>query len=159
MPGRKGSFLKRAFRPLEVLLIIGISAVFFEVIMEVISRYILHISIESGAEISQTLLVWITFIGSAVALLDKEHMAINILLEKISSSKTRKIVEIAGDIAILGFLVAGLVGGSQLVLKTWNLTTTVLQIPAGVLYLSFPLGCFLMLPIVIRDILKKFSQE
>lgn len=156
---KERSFLKRVFNPLEVLLIIGIVVIFLEVIMEVISRYVLHVSIESGAEVSQTLLVWITFIGSAVAMLDNEHMAINILLDKISSYKTRKIVEIIGYIAILGFLAAGLIGGSQLALKTWNLKTTVLQIPAGVLYLSFPLGCFFMLPIVIRNIFKKFDQE
>ncbi len=159
MPGRKESLLERAFRPLEVLLALSIIAVFIEVLTEVASRYLLHLPIPWGAEVSQTLLVWITFLGAALALFRGEHMAINLLLDRIPSIRVRKTMEIAGELAILAFLVIGIFGGAQVVMRTWNMQTTALQIPAGILYLAFPLGCLAMVPVVLHSLYLKAFRE
>jgi TRAP-type C4-dicarboxylate transport system permease small subunit len=159
MPGPKLNFLERAFRPLEVLLALSIVAVFIEVLTEVAFRYLLHLPVPWGAEVSQTLLVWITFLGAALALFRGEHMAINLLLDRISSARVRKTFEIAGDLAILAFLVIGIFGGYQVVVRTWSMQTTALQIPAGILYLAFPLGCLIMVPVVIRNLYLKVRKE
>ncbi|HCS72991.1 MAG TPA: hypothetical protein DIW17_03855 [Clostridiales bacterium] len=155
---KKPEYLKRAYRPLEFLLAANVIVIFVLVILEVFSRYIFHVSIEWVAEVTQTLLVWLTFVGAAVALLSGDHMVINILLNK-SSTGLRKAWELIGDLAILSFVVPGLIGGYNLVLRTWDMTTTTLQIPAGIMYLAFPLGCILMLPIILRDIISKFTRE
>ena len=155
---KKSEYLKRAYRPLEFLLAANVIVVFVLVILEVFSRYFFHVSIEWVAEVTQTLLVWLTFVGAAVALLSGDHMVINILLNK-SSPGVRKAWELIGDLAILSFVVPGLIGGYQLVQRTWDMTTTTLQIPAGIMYLAFPLGCILMLPIILRDIISKFTRE
>ena len=155
---KKSEYLKRAYRPLEFLLAANVIVVFVLVILEVFSRYIFHVSIEWVAEVTQTLLVWLTFVGAAVALLSGDHMVINILLNK-SSPGVRKAWELIGDLAILSFVVPGLIDGYHLVLRTWDMTTTTLQIPAGIMYLAFPLGCILMLPIILRDIISKFTRE
>lgn len=155
---KKSEYLKRAFRPLELLLAANVIVVFVLVILEVFSRYIFHVSIEWVAEVTQTLLVWLTFVGASVALLCGDHMVINILLNR-SSPVVRKTLELIGDLAILSFVVPGLIGGYQLVQRTWDMTTTTLQIPAGIMYLAFPLGCILMLPIILRDIISKFTRE
>ncbi len=155
---KKSEYLKRAYRPLEFLLAANVIVVFVLVILEVFSRYFFHVSIEWVAEVTQTLLVWLTFVGAAVALLSGDHMVINILLNK-SSPGVRKAWELIGDLAILSFVVPGLIGGYHLVLRTWDMTTTTLQIPAGIMYLAFPLGCILMLPIILRDIISKFTRE
>ena len=39
------------------------------------------------------------------------------------------------------------------------MTTTTLQIPAGVLYLAFPVGCALMIPVVLHNIYKLFAGK
>lgn len=155
---KKSEYLKRAYRPLEFLLAASVIVVFVIVILEVLSRYIFHVSIEWVGEVSQTFLVWLTFIGAAVALLSGDHMVINILLNK-SSPGVRKKLELIGDLAILSFVLPGLIGGYQLVQRTWDMTTTTLQIPAGIMYLAFPLGCILMLPVILHDIISKFTRE
>lgn len=160
MQEKRSEYLKRAFRPLEFLLAINIIVVFVIIIMEVFSRYIFHVSIAWVAEVSQTCLVWLTFIGAAVALLHGDHMVINILLNKFPShSVVHKALSLIGDLLILSFIILGIIGGYQLVLRTWDMTTTTLQIPAGIMYLAFPLGCILMLPIILRDIISKFTGE
>jgi len=159
MSVRKSNLLERAFRPLEVLLALSIIAVFVEVLAEVASRYVLHLPVPWGAEVSQTLLVWITFLGAALALFRGEHMAINLLLDRISSSRIRKTCEIAGELAVLAFLLVGVFGGTQVVIRTWSMQTTALQIPAGILYLAFPLGCLAMIPVVLYTLYLKAFRE
>ena len=159
MSGKKSDMLKRAFRPLELLLICSVVIVFVVVLIEVVSRYIFHQSIAWGSEVCQTLLVWITFIGAAVALVGGEHMEINIMMDRIRSRGVKKVLMFIGDIAMMIFLVCGTVGGVNLVKKTWSMTTTTLQIPAGILYLAFPLGCALMIVVVARNIIRLFGRE
>ena len=159
MSGKKSDMLKRAFRPLELLLICSVVIVFVVVLIEVVSRYIFHQSIAWGSEVCQTLLVWITFIGAAVALVGGEHMEINIMMDRIRSRGVKKVLMFIGDIAMMIFLVCGTVGGVNLVKKTWSMTTTTLQIPAGILYLAFPLGCALMIVVVVRNIIRLFGRE
>ena len=137
----KKDTLKRAYRPLELFVILAVTVVFIVVMMEVVSRYIFHQSIAWGGEVCQTLLVWITFIGSAAALL------------------TNKLVLFIRELAILIFVCVGTAGGVKLVERTWNMTTTTLQIPAGVLYLAFPVGCALMIPVVLHNIYKLFAGK
>ncbi len=127
--------------------------------LEVVSRYIFHESIAWGGEACQTLLVWMTFIGSSLALLADEHMEINLVLDRVRSPGARKLLLLARELVILVFICAGAAGGIGLVERTWSMTTTTLQIPAGVLYLAFPLGCALMVPVVLRNIYKLFAGK
>lgn len=149
---KKEFSLRRACRPLELLLIAAVIAIFLTVLLEVVSRYLLHQSIAWSSEVCQTLLVWITFIGGAVALVGGEHMQIDAALNRISAPCLKKAVLLVGYAAVLFFLLCGLWGGIKLVDKTWSMTTTTLQLPAGVLYLAFPVGCLLMIIATVRNI-------
>ena len=155
----KKDTLKRAYRPLELFVILAVTVVFIVVMMEVVSRYIFHQSIAWGGEVCQTLLVWITFIGSAAALLTNDHMEINIVLDRIHSPAAKKLVLFIRELAILIFVCVGTAGGVKLVEGTWNMTTTTLQIPGDVLYLAFPVGCALMIPVVLHNIYKLFAGK
>ena len=146
------SILKRAFRPLEFILMLGVLATFLVVLLEVVSRYIFHHSIAWGGEVCTTLLVWITFVGGAVALLDNGHMCVDLVMNKISSQGVKKVLGVIGSLAMLAFAVCGAFGGWKLAMRTWNMTTTTLQIPAGILYLAFPVGCVLIALVCLRRI-------
>ncbi len=158
MTRRKRDLLGRAFRPLDFFLVLAVLAVFTEVLVEVSFRYLLHRPLPWGGELSQTLLVWITFIGAAVAYLKGEHMGVNLVMDGIKSPRLRRLGYTAGRLAILIFLVIGARGGYQVVTRTWSMRTTALQIPAGILYLAFPIACVLMIPIAVRTILKAWKE-
>ena len=100
----KKDTLKRAYRPLELFVTAAVTVVFIVVMMEVVSRYIMHQSIAWGGEVCQTLLVWITFIGSAAALLTNDHMEINIVLDRIHSHAVKTLVLFIRELAILEFV-------------------------------------------------------
>lgn len=150
MSEQKNSF-KRAFRPLELILIFAVCVIFVQVLAEVVSRYIFNFSIAWGEELAQTLIVWITFLGAAIALLYSEHMAINILFNKLKGHKITRFFLLVGDVIVVYYLIAAIYGGIKVATLTWSMKTVTMQIPAGILYLAFPVGSVLMLIIAIRN--------
>ena len=150
-PEYKGIFGK-VFHFLDILLALAVAATFLEVLTEVFFRYVLDTPLSWGGELSQTILVWITFIGSAVMLYRGEHMVIDLLVQKITSPAGKKVLRFTGSAGILLFLLFGTVAGWQVVTRTGGMRTTAMQIPAGILYLAFPAGCVLMVFVVLRDL-------
>ncbi len=159
MTNRKKNGLERALRPLEILLTLALIGVFFEVILEVSFRYLLHRPLAWGSEFSQTVLVWITFVGSALALFRGEHMSVNLVMNCVRSPRKRLVLQIIGGLSVLAFLVIAFHGGIQVTQRTWTMKTTALQMPAGILYLAFPVGCLIMVPAVLRDLYLKIRKE
>jgi TRAP-type C4-dicarboxylate transport system permease small subunit len=112
---------------------------FLEVVVEVASRFIFHYPIPWGAEVSQTLLVWTTFLGTAAAFLRNDHVNIEIFVEWLPAF-ARALLFRLNLLIILAFLGYGTWSGIQVARRTWRTTTAALQIPAGILYLALPVG-------------------
>jgi len=151
--------LKRAFGPLERLLELSVIVMFIVVMIEVVMRYILHGSVAWSSEVCETLLVWLAFVGGAVALLYDEHMRISFLVDNIKTTALRKPVFLVGIALTVLFLISGIIGGAELVRRTWNMTTTTLQIPAGIMYAAFPVGCLLMLIVTLSQLLSALKKR
>lgn len=158
MAERKTDLLGRVLSPFDILLTAGVVVITLEVLVEVAFRYVLQKPLAWGAEVSQTLLVWITFIGAALALYRGEHMVISLLVNKLSSPRARRAVLALGHLTVLAFLVLGFWAGWLVVDRTWSMRTTTLQIPAGVLYLAFPSGCLLMIIVALRDLVQVWKE-
>ena len=158
MGARKTDLIGRVLAPFDVLLTAAVVVVTLEVLVEVFCRYVLQMPLAWGAEVSQTLLVWITFIGAALALYRGEHMVISLLVNKAPSPALRRTVLAIGHLAVLAFLVLGVWAGWQVVERTWSMRTTTLQIPAGILYLAFPFGCLLMILVALRDFVRVWKE-
>lgn len=154
MTARKTDLPGRVLAPLEVLLTAAVVVVTVEVLVEVAFRYVLQRPLAWGAEVSQTLLAWITFVGAAPALHRGEHMVISVLVDKVPSPTLRRALLVAGQLVVLAFLALGVWAGWLVVERTWSLRTTTLQIPAGVLYLAFPVGCLLMIIVALQDLVR-----
>jgi TRAP-type C4-dicarboxylate transport system permease small subunit len=155
---RNRDSLGRFLTPFDILLTTAVIVTCLEVLVEVSFRYVLNMPLSWGAEVSQTLLVWITFVGAALALYRSEHMVIKLAVNKVSSLALRRVLEGVAHLAVLGFLVLGTWSGWQVVERTWSMQTTSLQIPAGVLYMAFPTGCFLMIFVVLRDLVQVWKE-
>jgi TRAP-type C4-dicarboxylate transport system permease small subunit len=113
--------------------------IFIEVLLDVLSRFIFHFAIPWGAEVSQTLLVWMTFIGVATAYLKNEHVSVEIFADCLPK-RAQAFMRRLNIIIIVVFLVCGTWSGALVVKKTWRSFTASLQIPSGVMYLALPIG-------------------
>ncbi len=129
----------------------AVAVIFVEVIYEVFSRYVLLQAVPWGAEVSQTLLVWMTFIGSAGAFHKGQHMAIDYLVKSIPLDNIRNTVIHITNACMAGILTFGLISGCDIVITLWGDTTTALQISGGIIYLAFPISMGLMLLMLIAQ--------
>lgn len=140
---------------LKAFVMLAVAVIFAEVIYEVFSRYVFLRAVPWGAEVSQTTMVWMAFIGAACAFHRGQHMAIDYLVRCIPSKGLQKTVIHLANALIAALLICGLFSGIEVVGMTWADRTTALQIPGGILYLAFPVSMGVMLLILVAKYLAR----
>ncbi|WP_413303850.1 TRAP transporter small permease [Bacillus sp. 1P10SD] len=102
-------------------------------------------------ELARYTFIWSVLLGTVVAFKHKKHIAIDLIGNVFSKSINQTIyVLIHGVLLILFFTLVKY--GWTLTLQTWNVPTTSLQIPTGLIYLSIPLSSFLLIIYTIKDL-------
>lgn len=140
-------------KTLDISLIIILGAMAGIVAANVFCRFVLGFSIYWGDELAQTLMVWLTFLGAAVAIRDGTHYTFSYLVHKLNGPTlriyilTRNLLVIA-SILILGYYSFQITRG----IATWILPA--LEISRAWVYVSAPLGCLFMLYYSVNRLLK-----
>jgi TRAP-type C4-dicarboxylate transport system permease small subunit len=68
----------------------------------VFTRYVLNSSLVWYDEFASYLLVWLTFFGAVVADYQRRHINFDLLVNKLAPT-ARRVVDVVGEIAVLGF--------------------------------------------------------
>lgn len=136
------SFYRSFNKVLEVTLIVFTSVLVLDVLWQVFSRYVLNSPSSFTDEMAGYLLIWVSLLGAAYVTGSKEHLAIDILLQR-SPPHRQRILKIVIQCVILGFSTSVLViGGSWLVYTRFFLgvKSAAIQIPLGYVYIVLPLS-------------------
>ncbi|HEY8607808.1 MAG TPA: TRAP transporter small permease [Noviherbaspirillum sp.] len=126
------------------IVIAMMAAMVVMVFANVVSRYVWNYSFIWAEELSQYLMVWITFLGAGLALREGRHVAVELLQDRLPV-RTRAWVRHLVAALIIVFLLALVVLGFQFALFAWEQETPVMNIPLGIPYLAVPLGALLLL--------------
>lgn len=130
---------------LGILITLLFIALFICAILQVLSRYLLPYSITWTEEIARFLLIYITFIGAAVAIYEKSHISITMFINKLSA-RPKLIVQIIIDLIILFFLHLVFRGGIGMTSLTWGVVSgSMLKVMTGYIYLIIPISAVLMM--------------
>ena len=116
------------------------------VVWQVLSRYLFSAPSTITDELSRYLFMWVAMIGAAYTTGQKRHLAIDLLVMKLSG-KRKLLVEIFIQIAITAFAVIVLIyGGSVLTIQTLaaGQLTPALGIEMGYVYFCLPITGILM---------------
>ena len=84
--------------------IIAMSAMTIIVFVQVVARFILNNALPWPEEISRYLMIWMCFLGSAIAVKRGEHIGLTLIRERIPK-KAQTFVGIAMNLGALVFLV------------------------------------------------------
>lgn len=76
-------FIGRICRGLEYLIAAGLAAMVVLVFGNVVMRYVFNSGIMVSEELSRWLFVWGTFLGALVALRDRGHLGVDMLLDRL----------------------------------------------------------------------------
>ena len=131
---------------LEWTLIFLMSFLVLDVLWQVISRYVMNSPSSYTDELAGYRLIWVGLLGAAYVAGKREHLAIDLLLQKSSEERKFKLEMIIGVFIILFAITVMVIGGSWLVFTRFFLSvkSAALNIPLGVIYLVLPISGLLI---------------
>jgi len=129
-------------RILEPILIATLTVLILTVVWQVFSRYVLKSPSTFTDEAARFFLIWLTLLGSAWVTGQRAHLAIDLLIEKLSLLNAIRLQRFISFLIIAFSCSVMVIGGGNLVRITLVLeqTSTVLQVPMGYVYMALPLS-------------------
>jgi C4-dicarboxylate transporter, DctQ subunit len=128
--------------------VIGISlfVMLMIVFLNAISRYFISLDMASALEIVTSLFPWVTFLGGAVAVKRKGHVAFSLLTDRFPPPMRKGVTLFAFFLAVALYGVVAVLG-TQMVLfeRETHQGTPALEMPTWIVELSIPLGALAIL--------------
>jgi TRAP-type C4-dicarboxylate transport system permease small subunit len=116
-----------------------VMASFLVLMLEVVLRYGIGTSLEWTDEISRLLLVWITFTGIGLVILERKEIFAQVFTQKLSA-RAKQTWSAFIDFLVLAFNLFLIAFGLQMTHFAWDLKTESLELPFSYFYFSIPLG-------------------
>jgi TRAP-type C4-dicarboxylate transport system permease small subunit len=125
-----------------VFLVILMSVLVVDVLWQVASRYILSSPSSFTDELAGFLLIWVGVLGAAYVAGRKEHLAIDILIQRSSPARQRMLLYIIYSIIFLFALSVMVTGGVVLMYTRFALQvkSAALELPLGYVYSVLPVS-------------------
>lgn len=124
------------------------------VVIGVVSRQ-LNQPVTWSDETAQYLLVWTGFVGWMIGARRREHIRINVIIDRLPAV-ARRVAEVIIQLAVIVFALGLLHYGTPLIERNWDVEWVSLALPAGLLYVPVPFAAALLVGqalVEIRDVL------
>lgn len=146
---------------LEAILIFLMAFLVLDVLWQVTSRYVLTSPSSVTDELAGFLLIWVGLLGAAYVSGRNEHLAIDLLLQRLKNPVSRRHLLVCIYIMVGVFAVLVLIiGGCWLVYTRFYLSVTSasLQINLGYVYLVLPVSGLLTAYYAVDNLLNLYRQ-
>lgn len=143
--------IKFVDRLLDSLLFVVLATMAVIVAANVFCRFVLDFSLYWGDEAAQALLVWLSFLGAAVAVRERAHYSFDYLVQR-SSGAIRLALEVTGRVITIGALLGLLYWSLEVALGIRPWIMPAMGISRGYVYAAGPVGSALMLFYSVRDL-------
>lgn len=146
---------------LQRTLVFLMVALVIDVLWQVASRYILSSPSSFTDELAGHLLIWVGLLGAAYVSGQNEHLAIDILLQRVSQRRKRRMEVAIQAVTFLFAVFVMVIGGIWLVYTRFQLSVTsaTLEINLGYVYLVLPLSGVLISFYAVDNTMKILKQE
>ena len=138
---------------IEAVIILGSFIIVGMVTTEVVLRKFMGSSLIFTEEMARYLMVWIVFLGGAIAVRDQAHIRINFMVKRFSPKIQIFLAALAHLLTALFLVLLGIEGVRILPRQLYQ-TCICVDISMFCFYLAIPVGCALMLIYMIP----KFKQ-
>jgi TRAP-type C4-dicarboxylate transport system permease small subunit len=135
-------FQNKLNKILEVTLVVLVSVLVLDVLWQVFSRYLLSSPSSFTDELAGFLLIWVGVLGAAYVSGRKEHLAIDILIQKSPPARQKKLQYLIHSLVFLFALSVMVLGGIILMYTRFILQvkSAALQLPLGYVYIILPIS-------------------
>ena len=145
--------LKDFFNQIELYLGAVISgAMFIVLFLQVVSRYVFNAAFSWSEELAIILFVWSIYLGATAAIRRRQHLRLEIVLDKLKPPM-RLVFDLIANVVFAAFCVITMFGIVPLVQRLVNsgVSTAVLSIPKWINYAMLPTMFTLMVFRLIQD--------
>ena len=140
--------LYRFLRILCFLLMLLMVAIIFA---QVVARYILSNSLSWSEELGRYLFVWMTFIGSAIAVRNKLHVSLDMFVCHLPRA-LQKFCLLISYVSMIIFTSVVIYGGYKFFIKGSNQISAAMQLPMHYVYIVLPVGGGLILFYLLKNL-------
>lgn len=121
----------------------------FVVLLQIFSRHFMDQPFAWTEEASRFLFIWFCFLGSAVALVNDQHLGINYFVNKFPAG-LRRVGDIFVDLLIGSFGVFVFWNSLRLMEFAGSQVSTIIRMPMKYVYLAFPVmaGFFVLISLI-----------
>ncbi|NIN00655.1 MAG: TRAP transporter small permease subunit [candidate division Zixibacteria bacterium] len=112
--------------------------------LQVFFRYVLNKPLFASEEIARLFAVWLTFLGSSLAIRHREHISVDILYVRVSS-KVRRGFNLLSDLFLLMFHVFLVVEGTRLSYIFRGFESHALRFSMSFFFSALPITAFFIL--------------
>lgn len=146
---------------LEIFLVIIMAVLVIDVLWQVASRFILNDPSSFTDELAGFLLIWVGLFGAAYASGKKQHLAIDLLPQKLPPAKRKYLDAIINFMIVVFAVIVMVIGGTRLVYITLDLNqvSSALQLHLGYVYLVLPISGILITYYAVDDIINGLKQS
>lgn len=147
---------KKIDKGLEIFLVVIMSILVIDVVWQVASRYLFGDPSSFTDELAVFLLIWVGMAGAAYVRGKNEHLAIDILPDKLSPKGKNRLLTFINLFIIIFCATIMVTGGAWLAYTRFSMgqVSSALQLPVGYVYLIVPISGILMIYYSIDDIIK-----
>lgn len=127
---------------LEVFLVFLMTILVLDVLWQVFSRYLLSSPSSFTDELAGFLLIWVGVLGAAYVAGRKEHLAIDILIQRSPPARRQRLLYLIHSLIFLFALSVMVIGGVYLMYTRFVLQvkSAALQLPLGYVYIVLPVS-------------------
>ncbi len=145
------AFVRVLIKPVEMLVAAVLMAMACALMLEVVLRFAFEMSLPWTSEFARYAMIWITFLGAALAVRERGHIQVTFFVNLLPGS-ARKYAFILIDVLLLAFIVTILRYSIEVVQTEMKMTTAALDIPFGFVVLALPVSGVLMIIYLLADI-------
>lgn len=129
-------FTRRAVDILAIALLVAMVALIFA---QVLGRYFFNYSISWSEESATFVQVWLVMLGSGIAMRNRQHVGIDLLVKKCPVPLQR-LIKTAGLLLAAWLLVVIIIGSFSLITIGLIVKSAALQLPLAIPYAALPVG-------------------
>ena len=126
-----------AARAIDALAIVAFAGMFTCVFAQVVFRYFLGEPLVGSDELARYLFVWCAFLGWVIAARKRSHLAVTIGHDRLSA-RGQALLALCGALASTAFAGLLVYYGWQIAFRNWDVATTSLAFPMGLVYAIVP---------------------
>lgn len=135
----------------EIICVSLLCVIFVMTIVQVFCRFIISHPLLWSEELIRYLGIWMVILSTAITILKRSHMSIDILVKKWSQPVQRALCVFSD--AVVAFVTAYMIYAmQQMCVKFVNVTSTALKVPMGVVYIGILVGWCCCLVVAIYNL-------